>query len=112
MGAGKTECLKQVSAIGQFSGVSSPSFAIHHRSQNPQGQTLDHVDLFRLQSEEDLDGTGFWDLFQSSESWIFVEWGDMLESEFWPLNWPTLLVRLEKTGQQQERRITLSRLVR
>ncbi|MBK7963586.1 MAG: tRNA (adenosine(37)-N6)-threonylcarbamoyltransferase complex ATPase subunit type 1 TsaE [Bdellovibrionales bacterium] len=46
MGAGKTECLKQVSQIGHFGEVASPSFAIHHRTKNSQGKTLDHVDLF------------------------------------------------------------------
>lgn len=110
MGAGKTECLKQICKIGNFGEVASPSFSIHHGTRNSQGQTLDHVDLFRLKSEDDLEGTGFWDLFEAPESWIFVEWGDLIAVESWPYSWNTLLVRLEKQSETS-RQIVLSRLI-
>jgi tRNA threonylcarbamoyladenosine biosynthesis protein TsaE len=111
MGAGKTECLKQVSQIGHFGEVASPSFAIHHRAKNSQGKTLDHVDLFRLESQEDLEGTGFWDLFEITDSWIFVEWGDLVAAESWPYSWPTLILRINKQTETS-RQLSLSRLIR
>src|SRR5687768_6250737 len=57
LGAGKTESLKQIYQLFGFQDSASPSFAIHHRAQNPRGQTLDHVDLYRLNDYDDLEST-------------------------------------------------------
>ena len=106
VGAGKTTLISVLGQILGFTAASSPSFAIHHRYENQLKQTLDHVDLYRLTDEADLDSTGFWDLFQQEEAWIMVEWSDRIASHAWPLNWPTLQIELEKLeGDQRSIRI-------
>ena len=87
VGSGKTESLKQIYDLYGFKDAASPSFAIHHQSRNQSGQILDHVDLYRIKDQDDLESTGFWDLFQSQASWIFVEWADLISLEAWPANW-------------------------
>lgn len=100
VGAGKTESMKQICALYGFSNVASPSFAIHHRYENSQGQVIDHVDLYRLESEDDLESTGFWDLFAQDQSWVFVEWANLIDRHSWPLNWKKILVQIELTPQK------------
>lgn len=93
MGAGKTQFTKfLLEALGS-SDVVSPSFAIHN-SYEVRGREIHHFDLFRLESADDLESTGFWDLFDLDSAWIIIEWAEKL-NEFdlrkaLPQSWPTL----------------------
>jgi len=83
VGAGKTQGVRFLveSLGGRW--VSSPSFAIHQRYAVVQGY-VDHVDLYRLESEEDLESTGFWDLIDLKDSILIIEWPSKIQGEFWP----------------------------
>ena len=96
VGSGKTTLISEVCQMLGFHEVASPSFAIHHRYENKQGKSLDHVDLYRLKDEADLDSTGFWDLFQQSEACVMVEWADRIADHAWPINWPIYKIKFEK----------------
>ena len=87
MGVGKTETIKALTSLLGLRNIASPSFAIHHHYEGG-GYVIDHLDLFRLEDEDDLESTGFWDLFSQTKAWIFIEWADRLEKEYLPLNWP------------------------
>jgi tRNA threonylcarbamoyladenosine biosynthesis protein TsaE len=86
MGAGKTQWTRYFLEAMGSSETASPSFAIHHRYPIPQSERtlgnqvgqVDHFDLFRLKSEDDLESTGFWDLFLESKGIVLVEWADRL----------------------------------
>lgn len=90
MGAGKTQFTKfLLEALGSHETV-SPSFAIHHSYETGRG-LVHHFDLFRLENADDLESTGFWDLFDL-EAWIVIEWAEKL-NEFnlrsaLPKRWP------------------------
>src|SRR5688572_6852064 len=88
VGSGKTTTVSELCKSLKMNEVASPSFAIHHRYENKNGQSLDHVDLYRLKSEEDLESTGFWDLFSQEKAWIVVEWADQISTDSWPVYWP------------------------
>lgn len=93
MGVGKTQftrCL--VSSLGSEE-AASPSYAILNHYETNWGD-VEHLDLYRLEDEEDLESTGFWDLFANPTSLIIVEWADRLDQSMLPPNWIKWKVRL------------------
>lgn len=105
VGAGKTTSVQMIAEILGMKDVQSPSFAIHLRYENSQGKSLDHVDLYRLKDDDDLESSGFWDLFSQQDSLVVVEWANRLDFDFLPLNWQRIEVRLEKVSEET-RKIT------
>lgn len=98
MGAGKTQLVKFfVEALGGDEAC-SPSFAIHNRYDTPQVQ-VEHMDLYRLESADDLESTGFWDFFLEREGIVLVEWSRRLRDlgleASWPLTWPRWEIDLD-----------------
>lgn len=109
VGAGKTTSVQIIAEILGMRDVQSPSFAIHLRYENGHGRTLDHLDLYRLKDDDDLESSGFWDLFAQKNSLIVIEWANRLDFDYLPLNWQRLEVKYEKLSDT-ERKIT-TRLV-
>ena len=98
LGVGKTQFVKSLGAVFGADPVSSPTFAIHQRYTAKQaGQTIeiDHLDLYRIETEGDLESIGFWELFAQERGWIVVEWAERLREEQLPFNWSRLNIRLE-----------------
>ncbi|MEN0057446.1 MAG: tRNA (adenosine(37)-N6)-threonylcarbamoyltransferase complex ATPase subunit type 1 TsaE [Bdellovibrio sp.] len=100
VGAGKTTSVQEMAHLLGMRDVQSPSFAIHLRYENPQGEGLDHLDLYRLQDDDDLESSGFWDLFAQPEGLIVVEWADRLKADYLPLNWQQIHVHFTKKSEQ------------
>ncbi len=94
MGAGKTQLVRFIVEAMGGKAVSSPTFAIHNEYATPLGP-VDHVDLYRLESESELEATGFWDLFSRDSGLILVEWADRLDAGVWPPSWDTIKVVIE-----------------
>lgn len=101
VGAGKTTLVRAIAQILNLKDIASPSFAIHHRYENQQGQSMDHVDLYRLKSLEDLESTGFWDLFHQEKALIVVEWANLLSTDILPMDWKTIEVYLHKSDDRR-----------
>jgi tRNA threonylcarbamoyladenosine biosynthesis protein TsaE len=80
MGSGKTHFVKALAEQLGLDGRSanSPTFAIHQEYRN-QEVTLHHIDLFRLESEDEIESSGFWDLFYEENVVIAVEWIDRID---------------------------------
>ena len=109
VGAGKTTIISKLCQMLGFPQAVSPSFSILNRYENEKGQSLDHVDLYRLNDETDLESTGFWDLFQQEKAWVMVEWSDRIADHAWPLDWSTYKVEIEILGSTA-RRVSISSL--
>lgn len=103
LGAGKTQTVRWFCAALGVRDVSSPTFAIHHEYASPGGP-VDHVDLYRIKDDGDLENSGFWDLFKKPNALIFVEWASRLPDEIWPASFSLLRLRLTK-GVEEEARI-------
>lgn len=99
VGAGKTTSVQMIAALLGMRDVQSPSFAIHLRYENDQGKSLDHLDLYRLKDDDDLESSGFWDLFAQHNSLMIIEWADRLNTEFLPINWQKVKVTIHKKSQ-------------
>lgn len=110
VGAGKTTSTQIIADILGMKNVQSPSFAIHLAYKNAQGKTLDHVDLYRLKDDEDLESSGFWDLFATDEGLVIIEWAQRLNFEYLPINWQRLEVNIEKTAIDGERILTIKKI--
>ncbi len=101
LGAGKTSSAEIILGFIDSSRaqgkVSSPTFALHHQYlvQHQNFDSVEHVDLYRIQSEVELDHTGFWDLFQRDRCLILIEWGLRLQPETIPLDWNFLRYNLD-----------------
>ncbi|MES3037493.1 MAG: tRNA (adenosine(37)-N6)-threonylcarbamoyltransferase complex ATPase subunit type 1 TsaE [Bdellovibrionota bacterium] len=108
MGAGKTETVKQLASVLGLASVSSPTYAVLQNYAKSGVTGLHHVDMYRLKDIDDLESTGFWDLFNDIDSFIIVEWGDMVEVSAYPLNWKHLHLKITKDSNGL-RKYTLSR---
>lgn len=99
MGAGKTELVKTWAAeLGARGPASSPTYAFHQSYDLGTGATLEHWDLYRVRSEEELDGIGFWDLLDAAPGVVCVEWPERAPATAWPLGRRVLRLRLEPAG--------------
>ncbi len=76
MGSGKTTLVAELVQHLGGKGVSSPTYAFHHQYKVSNG-VVDHWDLFRVKTLEELDSLAFWDLLESS-SLTLIEWPDLV----------------------------------
>jgi tRNA threonylcarbamoyl adenosine modification protein YjeE len=81
MGSGKTTFVAMVAKQLGAGDAASPSFALHSRYEGHRG-TIDHFDLDRLKSLDELESIGFWDLIDEAKSdprrFVMIEWATRL----------------------------------
>jgi tRNA threonylcarbamoyladenosine biosynthesis protein TsaE len=76
LGAGKTTLVKGIAAAlgaAEEEDVTSPTFTLIHEYRGPQA-TLYHIDLYRIDTERELETLGLDDL-RSKDSILLMEWG-------------------------------------
>lgn len=93
MGAGKTTFISEL-LKNQNVAVASPTFALYN-SYSAFGSTIVHVDLYRLNSIEEIDSSGFWDLFADSKSVILTEWVERISLDEVPLQWNLIYLKID-----------------
>lgn len=97
LGAGKTTFVSLVAKKLGIELVSSPTFSLISQHKN-----LTHVDLYRLESMEEIDATGFWEIFED-DNIVFVEWSQKISDDLWPLDWDiTKIVINKKSDTERE----------
>lgn len=102
LGAGKTQLVRWIlSELGAVD-VASPTYSIHHRYDTPGG-SADHVDLYRVRSEGDLESSGFYDLLEEEAALVFVEWPDRLSGTTWPGHWLRIHIRMSNLGGERRK---------
>lgn len=103
LGAGKTQLVRGIAdgAGVKKEEVASPTFAIVYPYATAAGFTLHHADLYRLEDEDELYATGFFDLVAGGGS-MLVEWIDKVPSAM-----PAEHLRIELqfvSGEELDRR--------
>jgi tRNA threonylcarbamoyladenosine biosynthesis protein TsaE len=111
VGAGKTTSVQIIADLLGLKNVQSPSFAIHLRYENTQGKSMDHIDLYRLKDEDDLESSGFWDIFAQKSGLVVIEWAQRLDYDYLPLNWERVEVTLKKSLTSDTERTLTTRVV-
>jgi tRNA threonylcarbamoyladenosine biosynthesis protein TsaE len=77
LGAGKTTLIKGIAEGFQAASqenVTSPTFTLIHEYRGP-GVNVYHVDLYRVDTQRELDTLGLDDLF-GENSVVLIEWGE------------------------------------
>jgi len=77
LGAGKTTLIKGIAEgfhAASQENVTSPTFTLIHEYRGP-GVNLYHVDLYRVDTQRELDTLGLDDLFDKN-SVVLIEWGE------------------------------------
>lgn len=112
LGAGKTEFAKGICrflAVDDL--VTSPTFSIinQYAGTTPEGEALKiyHVDLYRIESPDELAEVGFDDMVFAHDAVKLVEWpekaGDHLPETYWS-------VSLEQHDEDDVRSIVIDRI--
>ena len=94
LGSGKSQMVRFMCEALNCPDAHSPAFTLI----NTYKGGITHIDLYRLKGREDLESTGFWDVFVHS-SLVFIEWADLLEEDL--PSWPTLFLNFEFSSEGQ-----------
>ncbi len=104
LGAGKTTIIKAVcTALGATDIVSSPTFTLVNEYKTRTGESLFHIDFYRIRKEEEVFDFGIEEYF-SSGSYCFLEWPELIEDLLPP---ETARIRIE-VGEHEERTLTFT----
>ena len=109
LGVGKTQFVKACVELLGADVPDSPTFSIINSYQGANVPIF-HVDLYRLESDEDIESTGFWDLFREESAIIFVEWSSKVASENWPKSWHQIQIEISFTSIENERHIHVKKV--
>ena len=102
LGIGKSEWVRlALRHLGCPHYAPSPSFSIQN-SYIVKNNKIHHIDLYRIESESDLNSIDFFDLFLEKTGCIFVEWADRINIHKKNLDWNQTSVHFE---WQEGRRI-------
>jgi tRNA threonylcarbamoyladenosine biosynthesis protein TsaE len=78
LGAGKTTLVKGIAAgfeAAEEEDVTSPTFTLVHEYRGPRAN-LYHIDLYRIDTQRELETLGLEDLRSEPGSILLIEWGE------------------------------------
>ena len=82
LGAGKTTLVKGVAAAmgaADLETVTSPTFTLVHEYKAHKVRIF-HLDLYRLETEAELEGIGLWEIADAGDVLVLIEWGERFPS--------------------------------
>ena len=100
LGAGKTTFTRGIAKyFNTTEDVSSPTYAIAHEYEG-ENCKIYHFDMYRINSYEDLESTGFFDYLDKGV--IVIEWSENVE-EFLPKD--IIRINIAKNIDNEEQRV-------
>ena len=103
LGVGKTFFVgKLMEAMGGEKSL-SPTYSLINHYQTGVFENIYHVDLYRLKDDEDLESTGFWDLFWDPKALIVIEWAQRLNFSYLPLDWKKIQIHIQEQEDPESR---------
>jgi tRNA threonylcarbamoyladenosine biosynthesis protein TsaE len=98
MGAGKTTIIKAIcQTLGAIDIVSSPTFTLVNEYKTSSGESLYHIDFYRIRKQEEVFDFGI-EEYLTGESYCFIEWPELIE-EILPEE--TVKVRISVDNNEQ-----------
>lgn len=78
MGSGKTTIIKAVcSELGAVDIVSSPTFTLVNEYKTKDGESLFHIDFYRIKKQEEVFDFGI-EEYLTGETYCFLEWPELV----------------------------------
>lgn len=104
LGAGKTTIIKAIcNALGAIDIVSSPTFTLVNEYKTSKGETLYHIDFYRIKKQEEVFYFGI-EEYLSGDSYCFMEWPEIIEDILPP---GTVSIRIS-VDEYEQRTLTIS----
>lgn len=97
LGVGKTQSVKFLIELLGGTGAVSPTFSVINSYETKIAEVF-HVDLYRVKDEDDLESTGFWDLFRD-ENIVMIEWAEKLPYLSFPKSWKVVSIQIDRKGE-------------
>jgi tRNA threonylcarbamoyladenosine biosynthesis protein TsaE len=98
MGAGKTTIIKAIcQTLGAVDIVSSPTFTLVNEYKTSTGESLYHIDFYRIRKQEEVFDFGI-EEYLTGDSYCFMEWPELIE-EILPEE--TVKVRISVDANEQ-----------
>ena len=100
MGTGKTTIIKAIcEVLGAKDIVTSPTFTIVNEYRTITGESIYHIDFYRIKKTEEVFDFGIEEYFESN-SYCFMEWPELVEGIL-----PPSTVKVRITVDENEQRI-------
>jgi tRNA threonylcarbamoyladenosine biosynthesis protein TsaE len=98
MGAGKTTIIKAIcKALGAIDIVSSPTFTLVNEYKTTRGETLYHIDFYRINKINEVFDFGI-EEYLTGDAYCFMEWPELVEEILPP---ETVTVRISVDDNEQ-----------
>lgn len=99
MGAGKTTIIKALCKIlGTKDIVASPTFTIVNEYRTFSGQSIYHIDFYRIKKHEEVFDFGI-EEYLDSGSYCFMEWPELIEG-FLPPDTVNVSITVDDVGRR------------
>lgn len=99
LGTGKTYLVQSLLKNMGLTAVTSPTFSLIQQYPGKHLENIYHIDLYRLEDEDNLESIGFWDLFAENNSVVLIEWSERLNIENLPLDWKKIKIEIGFSDQ-------------
>jgi tRNA threonylcarbamoyladenosine biosynthesis protein TsaE len=100
MGTGKTTIIKAIcETLGVKDTVTSPTFTIVNEYKTFDGESIYHIDFYRIKKTEEVFDFGI-EEYLGNDSYCFMEWPEMVEGVL-----PSETVTVRITVDKNEKRI-------
>jgi tRNA threonylcarbamoyladenosine biosynthesis protein TsaE len=98
MGAGKTTIIKAIcESLDAIDIVSSPTFTLVNEYKTSSGDSLFHIDFYRIKKQEEVYDFGL-EEYLTGDSYCFMEWPELIEELLPP---ETVIVRISVDNNEQ-----------
>ena len=102
MGAGKTTIIKAIcEVLGAIDIVSSPTFTLVNEYRTLKGDSIFHIDFYRIKKQEEVFDFGV-EEYLTGTSYCFMEWPELVEEIL-----PRGTVNIRITVDEEEQRTLL-----
>jgi tRNA threonylcarbamoyladenosine biosynthesis protein TsaE len=102
MGSGKTTFIKAIcESLGAVDIVSSPTFTLVNEYKTSDGESIFHIDFYRIKKQEEVFDFGI-EEYLTGDSYCFMEWPDLVEEIL-----PPETVKVKISVDENEQRLLL-----
>jgi len=102
MGSGKTTFIKAIcESLGAVDIVSSPTFTLVNEYRTSDGESIFHIDFYRIKKQEEVFDFGI-EEYLTGDSYCFMEWPELVEEIL-----PPETVKVKISVDKYEQRLLL-----